>query len=164
MLLAASVPYLTATEQDIDAAISILSSDKVAVICAGWKRPSAIEEVLLECDERFLNQETGLGGTAHSLNAALADWSVRRLGEWKGNMATLHQLFRKQLAAMPKRSKPQRTPMKDEEILSYIREASNRVGGISRSTLLRELRASGRACEQERFRQLFNALDAGVDS
>jgi hypothetical protein len=54
----------------------------------------------------------------------------------------------------------QRERADDDQVRAFIRNAIRKQQDLSHTRLLREFRASGRACEQKRFRDLF-ALEAG---
>ena len=161
MLVAASAPYVGAVLRDLTAAKDILSTDRLAVISAGFKGDQAIDDVLLTCDARFLDKAKGQGGTAHSLNAKLAAWALEHFDDWGDDFSALHNKFEATLADLVPQDQPKRAAVTDKEVLSFIVEHAddNRRRGHTR--LLRDLRASGKACEQKRFKGIYAAFVAG---
>jgi hypothetical protein len=51
-----------------------------------------------------------------------------------------------------------RRPMSDEEVMEFIQRASARDSSVSHTGLLRRLRSTGQACEQKRFKRLFQEV------
>lgn len=49
-----------------------------------------------------------------------------------------------------------RSRMSDAQITAYVRDLKQRDPDISQTVALRNLRDAGQACEQKRFRALFN--------
>lgn len=97
-----------------------------------------------------------LGGTLTGLNARMAvSWltqcddaelmSPHTTGSWKRWM---------ERSVQPERYN--RVPMTDTEIKEFIRTSVAKEPGISRTRLHRQLRTSGRACEQRRFASLYS--------
>jgi hypothetical protein len=51
-----------------------------------------------------------------------------------------------------------REPLTDEAVRQYIRVAMKKNPSVRHTPLLRQLRAAGNACEQSRFRSLFQEI------
>ncbi|MEX2156705.1 MAG: hypothetical protein WD773_07675 [Gemmatimonadales bacterium] len=65
----------------------------------------------------------------------------------------------KELATMqPPAPKYDHTPMSDDEVRHYISGKLDQAPSSKHTSLLRQLRDSGRACEQSRFRRLFEEV------
>lgn len=150
LLVAASVPYLRAMGRDL-AAANEKAPGRVAVICGGARSNHPLADILLPCDARL---QPVVGGPLVALNARVArkllaeppaTWTLTaardRLAGW--------------LAAAPKRTRVVRRGVDDEEVLGYIRRELTATPAASATTLLRELRGRGLACEQKRFARLF---------
>lgn len=150
LLLVMSGPYLRACGQDILAAADQLRHpDQLSVISAGSSVPRELREFVLPADGRL---QGVLGGSMQALNVriaahllethraplqrtALAD-SVSVLSEGRSRPAPLH-----------------RTPLSDEQVRAFITE--HWTEKTTHTRLLRQLRDSGLACEQQRFARLF---------
>jgi hypothetical protein len=48
--------------------------------------------------------------------------------------------------------------MSDDDVRRFVQKAMRKNGSVTQSGLLRELRDSGKACEQGRFRTLFKEV------
>jgi hypothetical protein len=55
-----------------------------------------------------------------------------------------------------------RTPQSDLQVARYIREGLKKTPYVSKTKLLEEFRAAGRACEQKRFGELYVQLKEGA--
>jgi hypothetical protein len=161
-LIAASAPYVRAIRSDLVDGIEHSSPKNVAVISAGFKGDEALNSILLDCDDRFLDKTNGQGGTAHTLNAKLAAWALDSYTDWEHDFAVLHRIFRDRRSQLTARGRPQRRQCTDKEILSFIEKSVATSPVKARSILLHELRDSGSACEQSRFKKLYDIVTAGV--
>ena len=70
--------------------------------------------------------------------------------------------FQEMLERAPIRLRTQRAPVSDDELRRFVNAAITTREQISQTRLLRELRASGRACEQTRFRTVFREVEAAI--
>jgi len=113
--------------------------------------PYGLEEVQLPCDARFLNS---LGGTRTSLNARVANRIIATSDQHGFNSAKVRNLLQKDLDHSKGLLRYDRRKQTDLEIRDWIRTRLN-TESSSRSSLLRELRDSGLACEQRRFARLY---------
>jgi hypothetical protein len=161
MLVAASAPYIRAIHPDLMAASEILTPRRLALISAGLNGSRSLSSILLESDERFLDVNKGRGGTAHTLNAKLAAWSLEHFDEWQEDFASLRGKFHGSLNRLEPRERPERIHMTDRQVISFIRHRIAN-GERGHSVLLRKLRVSGHACEQKRFKNLYNAVSADI--
>lgn len=59
-------------------------------------------------------------------------------------------------------SRPRRPGVSDEEVRDYIRARLAAGAPPKKTSLLREFRESGRACEQSRFTKLFDDIQRRV--
>ena len=91
-----------------------------------------------------------------SLHAKVASLILENVGRWgfTAKDVRAHLLELMETAEGPKRY--DREPMDDDAVRAFVREALDRTPRPSCTSLLRELRASGRACEQKRFKNLYN--------
>jgi len=71
--------------------------------------------------------------------------------------------FARFLEERPEAPRPERTPMSDEEVTSFIAEALSADPDARPTPLLRRLRDGARSCEQSRFSMLFRRARGGSD-
>jgi len=157
LLLALSAPYLAACRPDaLAAAARLRHPSQLSVVCAGARRDSMTADLILPADARLQHR---LGGTRASLNVRVARYL---LTETEGVME--HNDMRDHLAGLladlPPVTRYDRQPMTDAEVRQFIREYLQAEPGASHTRLLRQLRQSGRACEQGRFAALHRAETA----
>ncbi|GII52772.1 hypothetical protein Pth03_11610 [Planotetraspora thailandica] len=151
-----SEPYLRACATDLrDAAKALTSEDSLSIIGPGG-RSSEVDEFVIPVTAALTPV---LGGSLLSLNARAAA-HVLEAGRASGEPVSRSMLAK--LMADATAGAPQTAPkapgirMADEEVRAFIRKHLV-YGPTSATALLRELRRSGRSCEQARFRELFLA-------
>jgi hypothetical protein len=150
LLLVLSGPYLRACGHDVAAAADQLRHpDQLSVISTGSTVPSDLREFVLPADGRL---QGVLGGSMQALNVRIA-----------AHLLETHQapLQRPALADTVTalghgRQRPaplQRTPLSDDQVRTFI--TTHWTERATHTRLLRQLRDSGLACEQQRFARLF---------
>jgi hypothetical protein len=77
---------------------------------------------------------------------------------WGFTVGSIRQHLLKLIEVSEAPVKFERARMNDEAVREFIREALGRTNRPSCSVLLRELRGNGRACEQSRFKTLYNEV------
>ncbi len=156
LLLVLSAPYLAACHPDVLAAASTLPDPaQLSVISAGTKTAGELAEFLLPVDARL---EHVVGGTRQSLNVRVAEHLLAG-GDYEH--AAMRDRLSRLLAGQPAPRRYTRTPLTDQEVQVFIRDRLAQDGAaVTHTRLLRELRDSGRACEQHRFADLFRAEQA----
>lgn len=97
-----------------------------------------------------------LGGTLTGLNARMAASWLEHCENGVLTSPATTQSWRRWVERSAHREKYDRTPMTDAEVRDYIRVSAAEQPGISRTRLHRQLRESGRACEQKRFANLYS--------
>ena len=155
MLVALSADYLGAVEEDL---LSVVGHEyfrrHLAIVSCGTNGQAVHwKDNLLPCDGRV---SASLGGTFTSLNARVARFLLESpppadptVDHWSALVGSMER----QTTA-----RPSRTPQSDAAVTTFIRTALKRVPTASRSKLLEEFRASGKACEQTRFGELYMRL------
>jgi hypothetical protein len=156
VLVVLSPPYLAAAREDIAAAASAAADGAVSIVSAGSRSLGDLQELLLPADARL---QAALGGTRQSLNARIAAHLV-------DSGADTHEAMREHLGSLLRRQPPvpvfDRRRMTEAEVRGFIRGRLRGDPSATHSRLLRELRTSGRACEQVRFAALFaEEMDGG---
>lgn len=155
MVVALSAHYLNAVEKDL---LTVLLHSyfrrHLAIISCGTKGDASHwQENLLPCDGGV---SASLGGTLTSLNARVARFLFESpapadptVDYWAGLVRSLE---RQRVERSP------RTPQSDAAVMRFIRDALQQIPSASRSKLLEQLRATGKACEQRRFGELYMKL------
>jgi hypothetical protein len=157
MIVALSKTYLQAVLHDLADAAEAMGKKADLLLVSTGTPPDGLEEVQLPCDARFL---TSLGGSRTSLNARVADRIIATSDRHEFDSAKVRNLLQKDLDRSKDILRYDRRKQTDFEIQHWIRTRLN-VGAFSRSSLLRELRDTGFACEQRRFAGLYDEVIAG---
>ncbi len=155
MVVALSADYLNAVKKDL---LTVLTHAyfrrHLAIISCGTKEDASHwKENLLPCDGGV---SASLGGTLTSLNARVARFLFESpvpadptVDYWAGLVRFLERRTVE---------RPPRTPQSDAAVMGFIRDALRQIPSASRSKLLEKLRATGKACEQRRFGELYMRL------
>jgi len=101
------------------------------------------------------------GGTLGSLNQRTARAWIDRLESSSLIDADAQHRWHRWVGEIGPRSMPKREPASDSAIRHFVARLRSRDPGISRTRALKTLRASGIACEQARFAQLFEQESTG---
>lgn len=158
LLIAASRNYLHAIQDDIATATQQLqSSDLLALISGGTDNLGQLTPNLVPCDARL---QPLVGGILRSLNVRALRHHLQNCDDERIDCHSLSSAFRTMLHQAPPRIRPQRLPVTDDELRHFVSTAIMTRGNVSQTRLLEELRASGRACEQTRFRTVFHEVEA----
>lgn len=102
-----------------------------------------------------------LGGALTSLHARVARRLLEKIAPADLDAETARQHVSRLASRAPELPTIQRSRSDDDEVRKFIRQALRSSDSNSHTRLLREYRASGRACEQTRFRELFLAERGG---
>lgn len=156
LIIAASKNYLTAVYDDLlEARNELNDSNLLSIISAGTEQLEELSGNLVPADARLQHY---VGGVRRSLNIRLVRHAMDEMKRGNFTLNRLCGLFAEMLDAAPALVKYDRAPLSDAAIRQYVRFNVGKRPHISHTPLLRELRASGRACEQKRFRQLFQEV------
>lgn len=98
-----------------------------------------------------------------SLNVRVVRRIFSRDVKWPMHCDELAKEFQELVDSQPLVVQPQRIAMSDEEVSLFIQETLGRRPEMRASPLLRELRDSGRACEQKRFGRLYREVQEQSD-
>jgi len=98
-----------------------------------------------------------LGGTATSLNVRVAKRWLEQLDGRDLTSRHARDRWMKWAASVRREERWDRQSLTDVEVLRFITQLLRNTPGVSRTSALRRLRDSGRACEQRRFADLFQA-------
>jgi hypothetical protein len=149
VLLVLSQPYFAACGNDLHKAITTANDSMISIIAAGVTPQPAFEAWQLPADARLQHP---VGGTRGSLNVRIAA-DLLTTGLTDHDAMSRH--LRSRLTAAPDLPIYQRRRLVDDEVITFIRTRREADANVSRTSLLRELRDGGKACEQARFADLF---------
>lgn len=157
LLVVLSATYLRACAHDlITAAGTLHRPEQMAIISVGGGATRELREYLLPADADL---QTVVGGSLGALNVHLAARLLQTPAADPFNRHDLAEQIRTLARGGSRRQVPKRTPLTDDEVQDFITE---HLGESSTHTsMLRQLRDAGLACEQERFARLFAATGGG---
>ena len=154
MIVALSKTYLQAVLHDLTNAAEAMGKKADLLLVSAGTPPYGLEEVQLPCDARFLDS---LGGSRTSLNARVANHIIATSGRHEFSSAKVKDLLQKDLDQSKDLLRYNRRKQTDFDIRNWIRTRLD-TDDSSRSSLLRELRDAGFACEQQRFAGLYEEV------
>jgi hypothetical protein len=149
VLLVLSQPYFAACSTDLRDAITTANDSMISIIAAGVPPQPAFAAWQLPADARLQHH---VGGTRGSLNVRIAA-DLLTTGVTDHDAMSSH--LRRRLSAAPDLPTYERRRLADDEVITFIRTRREIDTDLSRTSLLRELRDGGMACEQARFADLF---------
>ena len=159
LAVALSSSYLEALRNDLLGVANLLPREQLFLISASaTKGPSDLSCFYLPADARLVNK---FGGNLISLNARIVLHLLEKEGKHKWNRNEIDKYFSKLLENQLPFKKLDRKKSTDGEITSFIikqiNEANRQERSItfSQTQLLRQFRDAGHACEQNRFRKIF---------
>ena len=160
MLVIASRAYARALELDLlDASSTLASSRNLSIVAIGFGSTSPLAEFVLPGDARL---STWLGGTLTSVNARVGKAILEHVNEWGLRRDEIGRGLLGRLEELDPYTQPKRENRGDDEVRTYIRAALEANPKSAHSRLLRSFRADGYACEQGRFRRLYQDVKQAV--
>jgi len=152
LIASLSEDYWAALKSDFEeAARFVRSPENMVIIAAGVSEKGPLGRYFLPCSAR-LERELGRGRSA--LNVRTLALILRKYRDQVGKRE-LFETFQQLLSRLDDYPYPQRSQTSDEQVVEFIRRRKLDCPKVSHSSLLREFRAGGNACEQSRFRELF---------
>ena len=154
VLIVASPAYVDAMGEDLLRAARVMHDpNRLAIISAPAGFPEELERHLVP-SQAPLRAE--LGGALTSLHARVArDILEDAVAARPLDARALAKQFRDRVARCPRSMVPDRRSATDEEVLEFISRERLRTPQARHTRLLRLFRDGGSACEQSRFRRLF---------
>jgi hypothetical protein len=154
VLIIASPAYVEAMADDLAVAVGMVRN-RGAVFVISSRAPSFAELSSSWVPSSSALQRS-LGGALVSLHARVARYLILTTPPRDFRMERLVHMTKKlSEEAGPAVKRASGTQMSDEEVIAFIRRRVAADAKASHTRLLRELRESGQACEQGRFRRLF---------
>ncbi len=118
--------------------------------------------------DRFLpagaRLRTLVGGAMQSLNVRVARQLIGSADRWLNEPQQLRNLLNGWIATTPELVRYDRDRSSDAAVKDFIRHELTADPRTTHTRLLRTLRLSGRACEQSRFRDLFQSVSTAHES
>ena len=159
LIVALSSDYLNAVEEDLREVLQhpYFQSYLSIISCGTGRQHRHWKDNLLPCDGRL---SAGLGGTLTSLNARIA----RFLFSFEAQTGPTVDHFTALVRSIERRTATplSRKPQSDAEVSRFIRAGLKKTPPVSRTKLLGEFRAAGKACEQRRFGELYEQMRQGA--
>jgi hypothetical protein len=155
-----SPPYLEAIGDDLSEALRTVAPEKVSIFSAGTTQSNHISEYLIPCNSSLRSL---LGGACNSLNVRCLRHAIENASDGL-DRESVKRRFARHLDGGPRDIRAKRDGMSDNEVTDYITKALTCDSGARPTPLLRELRDSGRACEQSRFKELFRRAKGRSDA
>jgi hypothetical protein len=156
LLAALSKDYWTALKSDFESAVRFIHTPyTVVLVSAGGSEKGPLAQFFLPCNAT-LERELGRGRSA--LNIRTLAHILEKYPEQVGKKE-LFDTFNQLLSRLDHYPYPKRRQTSDEEVKNFIKQKKIELQKVSHSSLLRQFRAMGHACEQGRFRELFKKIN-----
>jgi hypothetical protein len=161
LIVALSADYLNAVEQDLLKVLEHRFFQRyLSIISCGMRSNHPyLKNNRLPCDGRL---SAALGGTLTSLNARVARFLFCLPADSEPTVDHLSAQVR--LIEGQTRFPLSREPQSDVEVAKFIETRLKMFPPASKTRLLEEFRAAGRACEQKRFGELYKRLRSGAQA
>ncbi|GAA2607362.1 hypothetical protein [Streptomyces axinellae] len=147
VLMALSEVYAGAMEEEL-LALGALGGE--ALLIGGVREIPGVHRVPSDAGLRAT-----LGGTLTSLNVRMAAMWLEHSRDGQLTSSVTCTAWAQWAAATSRPERYERVAMSDDEVIAFIRRETAKEPALSRTRLLRVLRADGRACEQSRFANLY---------
>ncbi len=150
----ASPNYLLALEQDLLDALEILPDKNQLIIISSNSTILSpfIQDHIVPSVEPL---QSVVGGALGALHARVASLIFRNAHRWGLRADGLRKRLKRLAASSRPVREYHRKRLSDVQVCKFVRQGLRRSSRMSCSALLQELRGSGFACEQKRFRNLF---------
>jgi hypothetical protein len=160
MLIIGSPSYLSALEDDLADAASLMGGTDRLVIISGEPGPRR-EELRGNWIASAADLLPELGGALPSLHARLARRLLDDAPAHGLDASRLRSRWQQFAARAPRPVRIERAVSTDSQVKSFIRDGLQRMPSLTHTRALRDFRAGGCACEQGRFRELFRSVQLG---
>lgn len=157
ILVVASPDYVRAMRADLLAARTMLSSHELLSVISNRELLSddVLAPHLIPVDQRSW---TVLGGTMQGLNARVALSLLEQAPNAPLTAPHLQEKYESMVRDAEKPAKLNRERMHDKDVCDFLHTELTKKPTAGWTLLLRTLRTSGRACEQDRFRGLHKSV------
>lgn len=152
-LVVCSPTYVHAISDDLTRATRKMADpDRFVVVTSRSSLPTELHRHAIPSEGRLRNV---VGGALPSLHARVARRILTGLRSASLSADHLRRKYEALLRKTPDLPRHNRAAMSDAQVRHYIKTSLKQDAALTRSRLLRNLRDSGYACEQSRFRTLF---------
>jgi hypothetical protein len=158
IIAALSATYLASCGEDVLAAAGkLVVHENLSLVSAGTSPRGVFADVLCPVDG---NLQGALGGTLMALNVRAVGHILASLKAELPTRTAARRVISELGAATAPVVRPRREPASDQEIRGQIAERL-RAAPASCTSMLRQFRSEGRACEQSRFARLYAEAKGG---
>jgi hypothetical protein len=157
VLVVAGPSYIEAMHDDLEGCAARLARVERLVIVTSQTgaAPANLAGNVVPSEARFIHK---VGGSLPILHARVAEHLLKESRGRPLDAPSLRAYAEAILSAQPAWTVPLREKGNDSEVLAFIRSRLRRDPALGYTTALRSYRASGRACEQKRFKALFHSV------
>lgn len=159
IVVVGSTRYLRAMASDLVRASGMMEEGAL-VLFSGSHPPDSLRAAAVEVDARVqvaLADSDRLRGTKQGL-AARAALTLLSRATWPPRAEPLQAAYTRLVNDHERPAVPQRERHDDQAVLDFIAAELREDSRLGWTPLLRKWRASGHACEQKRFRDLFRSV------
>lgn len=150
IMLIASPAYLRAAADDLSTALKA-ASDRLVIVSGDPAKETAWAPFVVRADARL---QSKLGGSRQSLSDRLA-LQLIKAQEGEIGVERSRKVTENMLNGVESNRRVAGEKLTDRQVLAFINDNMN-LKQRSATSLLRQLRDSGRSCEQKRFHRLFD--------
>ena len=155
LMVVASRDYMEGILNDCRRAREELADpDLLSIVSAGSRDLPGLNANLLPSD---VSLRQLVGGSVRALNIRYTRRILSEVGYQDLRASVLHRKCSRFVAQSPRLPAISRTQTSDEDVREFIWATLEQYGMTGRTTLLRRLRESGRACSQNRFSRIFDS-------
>jgi len=152
VLVALSAPYVRALRDDLVSAARALGEGRLILVSVGTRHVDGLDGGLVPVSVEL---QRVLGGSRLSLNVRIARYLLGESSTHQWKTALITDLLGSLVEHADPCARQRRARMTDAEVMAFIQQARRAEPDVPKSHLLRRLRDGGRACEQQRFGELF---------
>jgi hypothetical protein len=159
VMVVAGPAYVEAMQADLVRLADCLGHRERLVIFSGAAAAvDGLSESVVPTEARFVHK---VGGAMPALHARVAQHLLEQAGGQHLDARILRAAAAAVLAAQPAWEPPSREKGTDRQVTAFIRALAKKQLRLTYTMALREYRRQGKACEQKRFKELFQ-LATGV--
>jgi len=156
LIIVASDVYLSAISDDIEAARgSLLDANKMLIFSGTGKLTGMAKENIVPCESKLQGM---LGGALMSLNIRTLRWVLDTIPLSKLTPTHVRAVLQATANLQPNSTRTIRQPLTDSEIQLFLSKRLTESGHTSATSLLKDFRSNGFACEQKRFKKIFQLV------
>ncbi len=152
IVVLASPRYVQAMAHDLRGAADVLGDNLLVVTSHEPRTDDPLASNVVPSRETLIGH---VDGARPALHARVVRHMLEHVAEHPLSARTLRARYARLARSSDYARPPDREPMTDPEVRRFIRRELVSNPGLTHSRLLRVLRDGGRACEQKRFRNLF---------